>query len=106
MSHEPLPNIAQLNAKLAADNQRVNQWVDGLVERIDKLVDATMRSDWMEVKRLSMFIARSSAIYGYPLLAENAERVAEAANEQDETEIKRGVIKLVGAAGRARKPVQ
>jgi hypothetical protein len=106
MSHESFPNIAHLNAKLATDNARVNQWVDGLVERIDKIVDATTRSDWMEVQRLSLFIARSSAIYGYPLLAENAERVANASAKQDETEIKRGVIKLVGAAGRARKPVK
>jgi hypothetical protein len=103
---DALPNIAHLNAKLAADNQRVNQWVDGLVERIDKIVDATMRSDWMEVKRLSLFIARSSANYGYPLLAENADRLAGASEAQDETEIKRGVIKLIGAASRARKPVK
>lgn len=106
MSHDALPNISQLNAKLAADNQRVNLWVDGLVERIDKIVDATMRSDWMEVKRLSQFIARSSAIYGYPLLAENADRLANASEQQDETEIKRNVLKLIGAAGRARKPVK
>jgi hypothetical protein len=104
--NDSLPNIAHLNAKLAADNQRVNQWVDGLVERIDKIVDATMRSDWMEVKRLSQFIARSSAIYGYPLLAENADRLAGASEAQDDTEIKRGVIKLIGAASRARKPVK
>lgn len=104
MPHETLPNIAQLNAKLAVDNQRVNQWVDGLVERLDKIVDATLRSDWMEVKRLSQFIARSSAIYGFPLLAENAERLAEASADENETEIRRNVIKLVGAAGRARKP--
>lgn len=106
MSSDPLPNISHLNAKLAADNQRVNQWVDGLVERIDKIVDATMRSDWMEVQRLSLFIARSSAIYGFPLLAENADRLAEASAQENATEIKRGVIKLVGAAGRARKPAQ
>jgi hypothetical protein len=103
---DSLPNIAHLNAKLAVDNQRVNQWVDGLVERMDKIVGATMRSDWMEVKRLSLFIARSSAIYGFPLLAENAERLASASDNEDATEIKRGVIKLIGAAGRARKPAQ
>ena len=57
MTHNSLPNFAQLNAKLAVDNQRVNQWIDGLVERIDSRVDATTRSDWMEVKRLSQFIA-------------------------------------------------
>lgn len=105
MSENALPNIAHLNAKLASDNQRVNLWVDGLVERIDKIVEATMRSDWMEVKRLTDFIARSSAIYGFPLLAENAERLANASAQEDETEIKRGVIKLIGAAGRARRPV-
>src|SRR5690606_34429013 len=97
---QDLPNLAQLNAKLAADNHRVNQWIDGLVERIDKLVDATMRSDWMEVKRLSQFIARSSALYGLPLLAENAERVSLASEAGSEVDIKRGVIKLIGAAGR------
>jgi len=106
MMHNTLPNFAQLNAKLAVDNQRVNQWIDGLVERIDNLVDATTRSDWMEVKRLSEFIARASAIYGFPLLAENADRVIAASELENETEIKRGVIKLIGAAGRTRKPVQ
>ncbi len=102
----PLPNLSQLNARLANDNQRVNQWVDGLVERIDKIVEATMRSDWMEVKRLTDFIARSSAIYGFPLLTENAERVSAASSKEDETEIRRGVIKLIGAAGRTRRPVK
>lgn len=106
MSTTTLPDISQLNARLAADNHRVNQWVDGLVERIDKIVDATMRSDWMEVKRLSDFIARSSATYGFPLLAENAERLSAASEQQDETDIKRGVIKLIGAAGRTRRPVK
>lgn len=106
MTHNTLPNFAQLNAKLAVDNQRVNQWIDGLVERIDNLVDAATRSDWMEVKRLSQFIARASAIYGFPLLAENADRLVTAADLENETEIKRGVIKLIGAAGRTRKPVQ
>ena len=74
MTQNTLPNFSQLNAKLAVDNQRVNQWIDGLVEHIDNLVDATTRSDWMEVKRLSEYIARASAIYGFPLLAENADR--------------------------------
>lgn len=106
MTHNSLPNFAQLNAKLAVDNQRVNQWIDGLVERIDNLVDAATRSDWMEVKRLSQFIARASAIYGFPLLAENADRLVTATDLENETEIKRGVIKLIGAAGRTRKPVQ
>jgi hypothetical protein len=103
---DTLPNLAQLNTRLAADNFRVNQWIDGLVERIDRIVDATMRSDWMEVKRLAGFIAKSSAIYGFPLLAENAERVVAASQEQNEAEVKRNVIKLIGAAGRARKPVK
>jgi hypothetical protein len=106
MTQNTLPNFSQLNAKLAVDNQRVNQWIDGLVEHIDNLVDATTRSDWMEVKRLSEYIARASAIYGFPLLAENADRVITASELENETEIKRGVIKLIGAAGRTRKPVQ
>jgi hypothetical protein len=106
MPNAPLPDLAQLNSKLAADNQRVNLWVDGLVERIDKLVDATMRSDWMEVKRLSAFIARSSAIYGFPLLSESAERMAAASDEQNEAEAKRNLVKLIGAATRARRPVK
>ena len=106
MTQNTLPNFSQLNAKLAVDNQRVNQWIDGLVEHIDNLVDATTRSDWMEVKRLSEYIARASAVYGFPLLAENADRVITASELENETEIKRGVIKLIGAAGRTRKPVQ
>jgi hypothetical protein len=106
MTHNMLPNFAHLNAKLAVDNQRVNQWIDGLVDHIDNLVDATTRSDWMEVRRLSEYIARASAIYGFPLLAENADRIITASELENETEIKRGVIKLIGAAGRTRKPVQ
>ena len=55
---------------------------------------------------LGEYIARASAIYGFPLLAENADRVITASELEIETEIKRGVIKLIGAAGRTRKPVQ
>ena len=105
MSQEALPNFAQLNSQLAADNSRVNTWVDGVAERIDKLVEATLRSDWMEVKRLCQDIAHCSELYGDPLLAKNAERVASASEAENETEIKRGVIKLIIAAGRTRKSV-
>ena len=106
MSETTLPDLSQLNNKLSADNQRVNLWVDGLVERIDKLVDATMRSDWLEIKRLSAFIARSSEIYGFPLIAESAQRVASASDAKNEVETKRNLVKLIGAAGRTRRPVK
>lgn len=104
MKQQDRPNIAEIAGRLSADNARVNRFVDGLVQRIDTLVDAATRSDWEEVRRLGEYIARSSATYGYPIISESAKKVCEATAEDNELEIKRSVVKLIGASGRARPP--
>lgn len=104
MQHHERSSIAQLSARLAADNLRVIEFVDGLIGRIDALVDAAGADDWQEVQRVSNYVARAGAAYGYPLISEAAERLSQAVTANDKHLMKRRLIKLIGVCGRARRP--
>ena len=108
MQNENRPNIAEISGKLAADNARVNNFVDELMQHIDSLVAATTKSDWEEVRRLSDNIARDSAMNGFPIVSESAKKVNQAMEDPQGNEIdkRRSVIKLIGACGRARRPIK
>lgn len=96
--------IAELSAKLAADNLRVIAFIDSLVGRVDNLVDSAKAGDWQEVQRVSDYVARSGATYGYPLISESAQKLSEAVSANDELLMKRRLLKLIGACGRAERP--
>ncbi len=106
MQSRKFPDMAELSMKLAADNQRVSQYIDTLTARIDDLVAATLKKDWDEVRRLGEHIAQTSATYGCQPITESAERLCTSLDQPDnELEVRRNILKLVGSYGRAdRRP--
>jgi tRNA A58 N-methylase Trm61 len=103
------PDLARLNLQLAANAARVSQYVETLTSRVDRLVEATMTEDWQEVRRLSDHLSQSSNSYGYEAIGERARRVCDAMDQPGDAEanvleIKRSVLRLIGACGRARQP--
>jgi CRP-like cAMP-binding protein len=100
-----LPDLAQLTARLAADNARVARYIERLPEQIDKLVAAVDKAEWDEVQRICDYLARTSQTYGCEALYEQARRVSMALQRRDdELAVKRSVIHLLGAYGRLRAP--
>ena len=104
MQDQERPSIAQLSAQLAANNQRVIEFLENLTSRIDTLVEAAGNNDWQEVERVSDYVSRAGATYGYPLISESAERLCDSIAANDETMMKRHLVKLIGVCGRARRP--
>ena len=104
-SNRGLPNIKSMTGALAADNSRVNRFVDGLLAQVDGLIDAAKIKDWNELGRISMVLSLGAKAYGYQQLHESAERLTKAVREpENELEIKRSLMKVIGNCGRARKP--
>jgi hypothetical protein len=96
--------IAELTARLASDNLRVIAFIDSLIVRVENLVDAAAADDWQEVQRVSDYVARSSATYGYPLISESAQMLSAAVSANDELLMKQRLLKLIGACGRTERP--
>lgn len=100
MSRTPLPNLRSLSAQLAAHNDRVRRFVDGLPGRVDKLVAASQAGDWPEVKRLSEYLACSSDIFGCQDVAAAAQAVVDAAGRpNNELLVRQKLIRLIGRCG-------
>ncbi|MEQ8788613.1 MAG: hypothetical protein RIC55_20050 [Pirellulaceae bacterium] len=104
MQDHERPSIAQLSARLAANNARVIDFLENLTSRVDTLVEAATADDWQEVERISDHVARSSAAYGYAMISESAQRLCEAVQADDMTMMRRRLVKLIGVCGRARRP--
>lgn len=111
MAETLIPNLADLTAKLTADNERVARFADTLPPRIESIVEAAMDEDWTEVSRLTDYLSRTCNVYGFANIAEAASQVAEsiradagatsAATQIASKETRRRVVRLVGLAGRA-----
>ena len=52
-----LPNLAQTQARLAANNRRVEAIVDGQLAGIERLLSATIAEDWDAVVRATRYLA-------------------------------------------------
>lgn len=97
------PDLAKLSARLAANNARVDAFLNSLPSRIDRLVEAALAGDWDQVRQVSEFIAMSGAACDCTELAAKAEAVAkEAKQATDSTTLRRGVLRLICECGRAR----
>ena len=99
---QPLPNLRSLSRKLADANLRIDRVVDNLPGAIDHLIQAADRKEWSEVSRLSQLLARSCKDQGVPLDIP-AQEVVDSAQDQSESQIKRSLLRLIGASGRLRR---
>ena len=103
------PDIGQMTAQLARDNDRVACYLHGLTSHVDRVISASKENDWQEVRRVSEFLMRSSSVYGLSEVARSAEQVCRALDDPANTvEIKRNILKLIGRCGSAgrRQPVK
>lgn len=102
MAENLIPNLADLTARLTADNERVARFADTLPPRIESIVEAAMNDDWAEVSRLTDYLSRTCGVYGFKNIAQAAFQVTESIRtEQGGKETRRRVVRLVGLAGRA-----
>lgn len=101
----PTPReIAQLNQKLASNNSRVVSALNSLPGLLDHLIAAADRRDWTEVTRQSDSLAEMGRSLQCELLTiPAAELAAVAEARKSELEIKRHLIRVIGAAGRVRR---
>ena len=97
-----LPDLSGYARTLASNNAKVTEFVDSLASFIDDVVDATTARDWNELERLCNYIARGGELIGHPHITERARQLAGMLKQGDEAEIRRGVLRLIGASGRAR----
>ena len=99
-NQEEQPDITHLSAQMARDNDRVACFIHGLIDHVDRLVSASKKNDWEEVRRVSEFLMKSSSVYELPEVARCAERVCRALDDcADAVEVKRSLLKLVGRCG-------
>ena len=99
---QPLPNLSSMSRKVADANLRIDRVIENLPGALDHLIQAADRKEWSEVSRLSQVLAKSCHEQGVPLDAP-AQEVASSAAEQNEPQIKRSLLRLIGESGRLRR---
>ncbi len=103
MSTASKPDLGGLSDQLAADNVRVDAFINSLPGYVDRLVDVATAKDWQGVRRLSEYLAMTSESCGLVKLNQRALDLAEQSQEPDnETAIRRGVVRVIGACGSVR----
>jgi hypothetical protein len=100
---QKLPDLSGYSRELATNNARVTEFVDSLASFVDDVIDAVTARNWQELERLCNYIGRGGEIIGHPHLSERARQLAGIAKQGDEAEIRRGVVRLIGATGRGRE---
>jgi hypothetical protein len=103
MTAPSLPNLSGINAQLANDNARISNFLDGLTEEVDELVDAAMQENWDRVEQISSDMASTSDAHGYRKIATAARHLQTVLQHpEDMQEIKRSVYSLIKLYGRTR----
>jgi hypothetical protein len=99
--NDAAPDIEKLNARLVAETGRIGRFLDSLANHVDWIVAAAQDEDWGEVQRQSAYLADGGAAYGYSELALVARRLCdEMAKTHSDLDIRRAIVRLVGACGR------
>ncbi len=97
-------DFARANQRLASNNARVATVLQSLPSLLGQLIAAADRRDWSEVVRQSESLAELGRTLKCDTLALPAEELAAVAEARSgEVEIKRHLLRVIGAAGRARK---
>lgn len=101
----PSPSdIAKTSQRLASNNARVAAVLNSLPGLLDQLIAAADRRDWTELVRQSDSLAELGRTLKCETLAMPAAELAAVAEaRRNEHEIKRHLLRVIGAAGRARK---
>ncbi len=102
---ENRPDIGRMTTQLAADNIRIDRFIDSLPGHVDQIVTAALDEDWNEIRRQSNYLADGGMEYGYTQLAQSARDLSEVMTKQsNDIEMRRGVVKFIGAYGRTARP--
>jgi hypothetical protein len=97
-------DIGKTNERLASNNSRVASVLNSLPGMLDQLIAAADRRDWSEVVRQSETLAEIGNSLKYETLAVPSRELAAAAEARtSELEIKRHLLRVIGAAGRTRR---
>ncbi|QDU25346.1 hypothetical protein ETAA8_04120 [Anatilimnocola aggregata] len=97
-------DLAKTNQRLASNNARVTALLNSLPLLLDHLIAAADRRDWLEVVRQSESLAEMGRAMKCDTLAIPAGELAAVTEARSsELEIKRHLLRVIGAAGRARK---
>ena len=97
-------DIAKVNQKLASNNARVSAALGSLPAWLDRLIAAADRRDWQEVTRQSESLADLGRSLKSDALANPAHQLAAAAEARSsEVEIKRHLLRVIGAAAKAQQ---
>ena len=101
----PTPrDLAGINQKLASNNARVAAAMNSLPGWLDQLIAAADRRDWQEVTRQSQLLAEVGRGLKFDTLSIPAQELAAVAEARSsEFEIRRSLLRVIGAAGQARK---
>lgn len=100
------PDHHHLNAQIAASNRRVSDFLDSLIWDVDAVTHAATHGNWRQVAAQCQELAARNDDPETRELRSAARELAAAASEPttDATELKRRVMKLIGASGRMGKP--
>ncbi len=95
-----LPDLGGMSRQLAAQNDRLRNYLDSLPRRVDQLVEAAAREEWTEVRRVCEVLASTSVVFDCPQLTDAARRVC---HEIEQPNNKRGVreslLRLISRCG-------
>lgn len=107
VSPQNLPSpgdIGQVNQRLASNNARVAAVMGSLPGLLNELIAAADRRDWLEVTRQSESLAELGRQLKCDALSQPASDLAATAEARSsEFEIKRQLLRVIGATGLARK---
>ncbi|MEE8452827.1 MAG: hypothetical protein V3R99_12960 [Thermoguttaceae bacterium] len=103
MQQQIPPDLGKMADQMAGNQAKVSQLIEQLNDSLDRLVAATVREDWSEVRQLSSDLADGGRENGYRSISALAQRVCDESERPDNTlEVKRSLIRLIGTCGRAK----
>jgi len=103
MQRRDLPNLRDPSARLTADNAKVQNSAERLVQHIDDLVAALQQADWQKLHELSRQMVDETPVDAPArhAITYRAERVCEELRKPNNIRsIKQSVVRLIGACGR------
>jgi hypothetical protein len=99
-----LPNLAQVHARLAAQNLRVEQVVDAHLDGIERLFHAATTGDWEAIALASRFLAKQDPAHLDGEVIRRAQEVCEElARARSRTRPPKHLASLLSACRSARR---